>query len=94
MITKSNYFIVLLRSRLRLISDLLPFLFKEEKLMRPDYKNWMPKGMVLGFLAGAIAAAVLAVVFGCTPLLPAGILKTVLTIVFTAAAVALWQLRA
>ncbi len=57
--------------------------------MRPDYKNWMPKGMVLGFLAGAIAAAVLAIVFGCTPLLPAGILKTVLTIVFTAAAVAL-----
>ena len=56
--------------------------------MRPDYKNWMPKGMVLGFLAGAIAAAVLAIVFGCTPLLPAGILKTVLTIVFTAAAVA------
>ena len=21
--------------------------------MKPDYKNWMPKGMVLGFLAGA-----------------------------------------
>ena len=57
--------------------------------MRPDYKNWMPKGMVLGFLAGAIAAAVLAIVFGCTPLLPAGVLKTVLTIVFTAAAVVL-----
>ena len=54
--------------------------------MKPDYKNWMPKGMVLGFLAGALALLVLVIIFGCTPLLAAGILRTVLTIVFIIAA--------
>ncbi len=48
--------------------------------MKPDYKNWMPKGMVLGFFAGALAILVLAIVFGCTPLLAKGYLKTILTI--------------
>ena len=54
--------------------------------MRPDYKNWMPKGMVLGFLAGALAFLALAVIFSCTPLLSAGIPNTVLTILFVLAA--------
>ena len=53
--------------------------------MKPDYKNWMPKGMVLGFLAGALAFLALTVIFGCTPLLAAGTLKTVLTVVFALA---------
>ena len=54
--------------------------------MKPDYKNWMPKGMVLGFLAGAAAALVLAIIFGCTPLMASGTPKVVLTIVFALAA--------
>ncbi len=54
--------------------------------MKPDYKNWMPKGMVLGFLTGMLAFLALAVIFGCTPLLAAGIPKTVLTILFVLAA--------
>ena len=54
--------------------------------MKPDYKNWMPKGMVLGFLAGALAFLVLTTIFGYTPLLAAGILKTVLTVLFLLAA--------
>ena len=58
----------------------------EKNHMKPDYKNWMPKGMVLGFLAGALAFLVLAIIFGCTPLLASGILKTVLTILFILAA--------
>ena len=49
------------------------------KDMKPDYKNWMPKGMVLGFLGAALAALVLCLVFGCTGLLTGGILKAVLT---------------
>ena len=57
--------------------------------MKPDYKNWMPKGMVLGFLAGALGALVLALIAGCTSLLPAGTLKTVLTVLFGLAALAL-----
>lgn len=32
--------------------------------MKPDYKNWMPKGMVLGFLAAAGGALLLSLVFG------------------------------
>ena len=55
--------------------------------MKPDYKNWMPKGMVLGTLAGAVGCFVLFLVFGCTGLLHPGTLKSVLKIVFLIAAV-------
>ena len=34
--------------------------------MKPDYKNWMPKGMVLGTLAGAAGCVGLAAACGCT----------------------------
>ena len=37
--------------------------------MKPDYKNWMPKGMVLGTLAGAVGCFGLAAVCGCTDLI-------------------------
>ena len=37
--------------------------------MKPDYKNWMPKGMVLGTLAGAIGCFGLAAVTGGTGLI-------------------------
>ena len=50
--------------------------------MKPDYKNWMPKGMVLGSAIGAGVSILLLIVFGCTPLLSSGGVKTVLTIVF------------
>ena len=50
--------------------------------MKPDYKNWMPKGMILGFLAGTLAALVLTLIAGCTGLISAGTLKTVMTVVF------------
>ncbi len=58
----------------------------EKKHMKPNYKNWMPKGMVLGFLAGTVAFLILAILFGCTPLLAAGTLRTILTILFILAA--------
>ena len=50
--------------------------------MKPDYKNWMPKGMVLGFASGALVSILLLILFGLSPLLASGTLKTVLTIVF------------
>ncbi|MBQ7687621.1 MAG: methyltransferase domain-containing protein [Clostridia bacterium] len=64
--------------------------------MKPDYKNWMPKGMVL---TAAIATAVfglLFIVFGCTGIV-SGALKTVLFIVFligtvVGVCVSLWML--
>lgn len=50
--------------------------------MKPDYKNWMPKGMVLGFLCGAVICLILFLIFGLSPVLPQGIPKTILFIVF------------
>ena len=63
--------------------------------MKADYKNWMPKGMVLGFLGGAAAALLVTLVIGGSRLLPDRTIKTVLTVVFAALtlillAVTLW----
>ena len=52
--------------------------------MKPDYKNWMPKGMIYSFLGGAIGCGAVAIVLN---LLLNGTLKTVLTILFAALAV-------
>lgn len=64
--------------------------------MKPAYKNWMPKGMVLATLYGTCACAVLFVLFGVSGILPEGSLKQVLFYVFLAAmivmaAVTLWM---
>ncbi len=48
--------------------------------MKPDYKNWMPKGMIYAFLAAVLGSAALLLVFRLT--LAEGTLKQVLTIVF------------
>ncbi len=50
--------------------------------MKADYKNWMPKGMVIGTACGAGIALILYIVFGIAPVLQAGTIKTVLGIVF------------
>ena len=55
--------------------------------MKSDYKNWMPKGMIYAFLGAAVAALALCLVIGCTGLLAAGTLKTILTVVFAILAV-------
>jgi len=49
--------------------------------MKPDYKNWMPKGMVLCSILITAAFLVLFLVFGLTGIV-SGTLKTVLFIVF------------
>ena len=48
--------------------------------MKPDYKNWMPKGMIYAFLAAFLGSAALLVVF--TLALTEGTVKTALTIAF------------
>ncbi len=50
--------------------------------MKADYKNWMPKGMVLGTACGTGIALVLYIVFGIAPVLQAGTLRTVLGTIF------------
>ena len=49
--------------------------------MKPDYKNWMPKGMVLTSVVATDVFLLLLLVFGCTGV-ASGALKTVLLIVF------------
>ena len=48
--------------------------------MKPDYKNWMPKGMIWSFVIAAAAAAAAVVLVLC--LLESGTAKTVLLIAF------------
>ena len=55
--------------------------------MKPDYKNWMPKGMVWSAIALTAVFLVLFIVFGLTGII-SGTLKTVLIIVFLIAAIA------
>ena len=52
--------------------------------MKPDYKNWMPKGMIWSFLGGAIGCGIIAIVLNR---LLNGTPKTVLTVVFAVLAV-------
>ena len=54
--------------------------------MKPDYRNWMPKGMVYAFLFAFLGCGIATAAF---QLLPDGTLKTVLTIAFGAIAVVL-----
>jgi ubiquinone/menaquinone biosynthesis C-methylase UbiE len=49
--------------------------------MKPDYKNWMPRGMVLTTVGITAVFVILFIVFGLTGLV-SGTLKTVLFIVF------------
>ena len=51
--------------------------------MRPDYKNWMPKGMILAAIAITAAFLILFIIFGLTGLV-SGTLKAVLFIIFLA----------
>ena len=53
--------------------------------MKPDYKNWVPRGMVVSFFCGAAAA--LAIVLLMAFLLQPGILRTVLVVLFALTAV-------
>ena len=52
--------------------------------MKPDYRNWMPKGMIWSFLGGAMGCGAVAIILS---MLLNGTLKTVLTGVFAALAV-------
>ena len=49
--------------------------------MKPDYKNWMPTGMVLSAVIVTAVFLLLFIIFGFTGLI-SGVLKTVLFIVF------------
>lgn len=60
--------------------------------MKPDYRNWVPKGMILGFGAGCFAA--IAVFAACRMLLAEGVLRTVLLVICVMAVVVLLAVTA
>ncbi|MBQ9469409.1 MAG: class I SAM-dependent methyltransferase [Bacteroidales bacterium] len=65
--------------------------------MKPNYKNWMPKGLILSMLCGGLVSLVLALTFGLSGLLPEGTLRLVLLAASSALAAllllaALWML--
>ena len=56
--------------------------------MKADYKNWVPKGMILGFGAGCFAA--IAVFAACRILVAEGMLRTVLLVISVVAILVLF----
>jgi ubiquinone/menaquinone biosynthesis C-methylase UbiE len=55
--------------------------------MKADYKNWMPKGMVMGTGSAAIASLVLFLVLGVLPIVPEGSVKRAVGALFLILAV-------
>ena len=57
--------------------------------MRPDYKNWVPKSMVIGLAAASCAAIILFILFGALDLILHGTARLICAVVFGAAALVL-----
>ena len=50
--------------------------------MKPDYKNWIPKGMLVSLIAGTVLSLTLLLVFGVFGIGVSGKLRIVLGVVF------------
>ena len=50
--------------------------------MKPDYKNWIPKGMLFSLIAGTMLSLALLLVFGVFGVCVSGKLRIVLGVVF------------
>jgi ubiquinone/menaquinone biosynthesis C-methylase UbiE len=48
--------------------------------MKPDYRNWIPKGMVAGLIGAAALSCAGTIVFATTGLIPNGILRMLLSV--------------
>ena len=57
--------------------------------MKPDYKNWVPKGMVIGYFAGTAVALLLTVLFAIAGFTNGFIWSIVLFAVFAVLTLAL-----
>ncbi len=53
--------------------------------MKPDYKNWVPKGMIYALAAGTALSLALLIIFGIVGVGVSGTLRTVLIVVFAVA---------
>lgn len=50
-------------------------------MMKPDYKNWVPKGMLVGMISGTAAMGILFVLFGAIGVGVNGTLRLILAII-------------
>ena len=50
--------------------------------MKPDYKNWIPRGMLFSLIAGTVLSLALLLVFGVFGIGVSGKLRVVLSVVF------------
>lgn len=50
--------------------------------MKPDYKNWIPKGMLISLIAGTVLSLALLLVFGVFGVFVRGGLRTALGVIF------------
>ena len=50
--------------------------------MKPDYKNWIPKGMLFSLIAGTMLSLALLLAFGIFGIGVGGKLRVVLSVVF------------
>ena len=50
--------------------------------MKPDYKNWIPRGMLVSLIAGTVLSLALLLVFGVFGICVSGKLRVVLGVVF------------
>ena len=50
--------------------------------MKPDYKNWIPKGMLYSLIAGTVLSFVLLLVFGVFGIGVSGKLRIALGMIF------------
>ena len=50
--------------------------------MKPDYKNWIPKGMLFSLIAGTVLSLALLLVFGVFGIGVSGKLRVALGVVF------------
>ena len=50
--------------------------------MKPDYKNWIPKGMLYSLIVGTVLSLALLLVFGVFGICVSGKLRVVLGVVF------------
>ncbi len=57
--------------------------------MKADYKNWVPKGMVLGLAAGTVVACVLFILFGATDWIAHGTARVICAVVLGVSTLAL-----
>ena len=50
--------------------------------MKPDFKNWVPKAMVIGLAAGCVAALVLFLLLGASASILSGTPRLICALIF------------